>query len=273
MLVNGIDIINKAYKEGYAIGAYNVNNIEWAKVILEACQDDKAPVILAFTENAVKYIGGYGVAVSIVKSLIKDQNIDIPVVIHLDHAKSFESCKRAIDSGFTSVMIDASDKDFNENEEIVSKVAKYAHDKNVAVESELGNIDTNTLCTAYDCKEYVINTGIDFLAPAIGNKHGFYSSLDELEYNLLGEICKEVKIPLVLHGGSFLDNNKINTAIFCGVSKININTELQDAWAKAVKEYLKNNPDEYDPRKIIGSGISAIKKKVHEKNIIFGSKM
>ena len=272
MLVNSNRLLNDAYKNGYAIGAYNVNNLEWASCILKACEEDKAPVILAFTEGALSYIGGYHIAVGLIKSLVKDLNITIPFVIHLDHASSCESCKKAIDAGFTSVMLDASDKSFNDNVDMVSKVVEYAHSKNVSVEAELGSMDSNNLCSTEECNEFVISTGIDSLAPAIGNKHGFYSDEDDLNFELLGGICKETKVPLVLHGGSFLDKKKITTAIFCGISKININTELQDAWATEVKQFLKENPEAIDPRKIIGSGRLAIEKKVREKNALFGSK-
>ena len=280
MLVNSNIIFSDAAKKGYAIGAYNINNLEWAKYILEACEDDKSPVFLAFTEGAIDYIGGYNVAYNIIKTLIDELSITVPVVLHLDHGRTFESCKKAIDAGFTSVMIDASHKSLEENIDLTCIVTEYAKKHNVSVEAELGNIgdeeereqNFGKNCDIQECKEFVISTGIDSFAPAVGCKHGIYNEQPKLDFELLGAVCKETKIPLVLHGGSFLDDNKIRTAIFCGVCKININSEIQHAWASEVKNYINNNEDVIDPRKIISSGELAIKKVVHEKNKLFGSK-
>lgn len=275
MLVNSRELLLKALKEGYAIPSYNINNIEWTKCILEACNEDNSPVILSVTLGAVKYFGGYNVVSSVVNSLIKDLNIKIPVVLHLDHGKTFLDCKEAIDAGFTSVMIDASSKTLEENIKLSHDVTEYAIKKNVCVEGEIGEFSNsldNKSFDEYNCKEYVLSSGIDSLAPFIGNYHGLYKDEAKLDFELLGRICKEVKIPLVLHGASGLDDNKIKTCIFCGVSKININTELQVAWSNKVRGYLEYNKDIYDPRQIILSGCGAIKKIVHEKNNLFGSK-
>lgn len=270
MLVNGIDLIKKASKEDFAIPAYNINNLEWAKFILEACNVDRSPVILGVSESAVKYFGGYKTVHNVVNSLIKDLKIKIPVVLHLDHGKSFESCKEAIDAGFTSVMIDASDKSLEDNIETTKKVVEYATPKQVCVEAELGALEGE--CTSVDeAEQFVSETGINTLAPAIGNKHGIYDKDFDINFELLGEICKKTKVPLVLHGASGLDDNKIKTAIFCGVSKININTDLQLIWSKSVKLFLQNNPREYDPRKIIKSGEDNFKSIIHYKNNLFGS--
>lgn len=278
MLVNSNDMLLKASKNGYAVPAYNINNLEWAKYILEACNEDKSPVILAVTENAIDYMGGYHIVYNLVTGLIKDLNIKIPVCLHLDHGRTKEACFKAIDAGFTSVMIDASDKDLEENIEITREVKNYANKKNVSVEAELGSLSGEedsmkgkiTLINPSDCSYFISATNIDSLAPAVGNKHGFYDAEDEIDYKLIGLVSKEAKVPLVLHGGSGLDNNKLATAIFCGISKININTDLQFAWALKVREYLDYNKELYDPRKIIKSGESAIKKVVHEKNKILG---
>ena len=278
MLVNSNDMLAKASKNGYAIPAYNINNLEWTKYILEACNEDKSPVILAVTENAIDYMGGYHVVYNLVTGLIKDLKISIPVCLHLDHGRTKEACFNAIDAGFTSVMIDASDKDLEENIEITREVKNYANKKNVSVEAELGSLSGEEdsisgkldLVNPSDCSYFISATNIDSLAPAVGNKHGFYDTDDEIDYKLIGLVSKEAKIPLVLHGGSGLDNNKLSTAIFCGISKININTDLQYAWANKVREYIEYNKDLYDPRKIIKSGESAIKKVVHEKNKILG---
>ncbi len=276
MLVNSNSLFFKAQKDGYAIPAYNINNLEWAKIILEACELDKSPVILSVSEKSVRYFGGYKTVYLTVKSLIDDLNIKIPVVLHLDHASCFSSCKEAIDSGFTSVMIDLSKDEYSKNVEITSDVVCYAKKHNVTVEAELGSIgDTNFKGTSSDidrCKDFVLTTQIDSFAPSIGNVHGFYNNDDKLDFELLGAIKKEVKIPLVLHGASNLDANKLKTAIFCGVCKVNFNTDLMYAWSKSVRNYLNLNKDVYDPRDIILSGADSLRKVIHLKNEIIESK-
>lgn len=271
MLVNSRELLIKASKDGYAIGAYNINNLEFARYILEACNEDKAPVIIAVSEPAINYMGGYEVVSSIVRSLINDLNIKVPVVLHLDHAKSFESCKKAIDKGFTSVMIDASDKTLEENILITNKVKEYADPRGVTVEAELGSL-TGLYTDVNDCMTFINETKVDSLAPPIGNKHGIYKEEANLDFELLGKICKEAKLPLVLHGASGLDDNKIKTAIFCGVSKININTDIQLVWSKKVREFINENKSVYDPRLIIASGKQAVKDLIHEKNELLESK-
>lgn len=276
MLVNSNSLFFKAQKDGYAIPAYNINNLEWAKIILEACELDKSPVILSVSEKSVRYFGGYKTVYLTVKSLIDDLNIKIPVVLHLDHASCFSSCKEAIDSGFTSVMIDLSKDEYSKNVEITSDVVCYAKKHNVTVEAELGSIgDANFKGTSSDidrCKDFVLTTQIDSFAPSIGNVHGFYNNDDKLDFELLGAIKKEVKIPLVLHGASNLDANKLKTAIFCGVCKVNFNTDLMYAWSKSVRNYLNLNKDVYDPRDIILSGADSLRKVIHLKNEIIESK-
>ena len=279
MLINSNLILGKALKEGYAVPAYNINNLEWTRFILEACNEDKSPVILGITPKTVQYFGGYKLVVALVRNMIKELKINIPVVLHLDHASSFEECKSAIDAGFTSVMIDVSDRLLEENIRITSLVVDYAKEKNVSVEAELGDFGSDDITYSNylyarldECKNFVIDTSIDSLAACIGNKHGIYDGSESLDFNLLGAICKEVKIPLVLHGASGLDENKIKTSVFCGVAKVNINTDLQVAWATAVRKYLDYDKDVYDPRKIIKSGEKELKKIIHEKNNILGCK-
>ncbi len=276
MLENSNGLFLRAQKEGYAIPAYNVNNLEWAKIILETCNFDKSPVILSVSEKSVHYFGGYKTVVSTIKSLIDDLKIKIPVVLHLDHASCFLSCKEAIDSGFTSIMIDLSKEEYSKNVEITSSVVCYAKKHNVTVEAELGVIgDYNSRSISSDiekCKDFVLTTQIDSFAPSIGNVHGFYSKDNKLDFELLGAISKEVKIPLVLHGASNLDANKLKTAIFCGVCKVNFNTDLMYAWSKSVRNYLNLNKEVYDPRDIILSGADSIRKVIHLKNEIIESK-
>ena len=272
LLVNSNSLLKEALKGGYAIGAYNINNLEWTKYILEACQEDKAPVILGVTPSAIKYFGGFNVVFNMVKSLIKDLNITIPVVLHLDHGKSFLDCKNAIDAGFTSVMLDASNLSLEENIKNTNEVIDYAKSRNVSVEAEIGSLDENDITDVSLVNEFYNRTNVDSLAPSVGNKHGIYKDEIKLEFEILGEISKDLKIPLVLHGASGLDDNKIKTAIFCGISKINVNTDFQIAFSQAVRGFLDYNKEEYDPRKIIGSTEKNIKKVVHQKNELFGSK-
>lgn len=276
MLENSNGLFLRTQKEGYAIPAYNVNNLEWAKIILETCNFDKSPVILSVSEKSVHYFGGYKTVVSTIKSLINDLKIKIPVVLHLDHASCFLSCKEAIDLGFTSIMIDLSKEEYSKNVEITSSVVCYAKKHNVTVEAELGIIgDYNSRSISSDiekCKDFVLTTQIDSFAPSIGNVHGFYSKDNKLDFELLGAISKEVKIPLVLHGASNLDANKLKTAIFCGVCKVNFNTDLMYAWSKSVRNYLNLNKEVYDPRDIILSGADSIRKVIHLKNEIIESK-
>ena len=272
MLVNSKELLKEALKEGYAIPSYNINNLEWTRFILEECNLNKSPVILAATPSAISYFGGERVVYSVVTSLIKVLDIKVPVVLHLDHGRNFEDCKRAIDAGFTSVMIDSSNKSLEENINETNKVIDYAAKNNVTVEAEIGNIINGELTSLEDAITLVRETNVNSLAPYIGNKHGIYESGDTLDFELLGQICKNVKIPLVLHGASGLDENKIKTAIFCGVSKINFNTDLQIAWTNSIKAYLEYNKDVYDPRKIIRSGEKALKRVISEKNTIIGSK-
>ena len=280
MLVNSNVILNDAKKKGYAVAAYNINNLEWTKYILEACNKDKSPVILAVTPKSISYFGGVNVVCDIVKSLMKDLNIKVPVVLHLDHGNSVEICKEAIDAGFTSVMIDASNETIEENILKTMEVVKYAKQKGVSVEAEVNtqndsisnNVNHKEYINIDKIKEFVLQTDINSFAPLIGNKHGIYNEEPVLDFKLLGLICKMTSVPLVLHGASGLNENKIRTAIFCGITKININTDLQIAWSNALKEYLEQNKNVYDPRKIISSGESALKKIIHEKNKLFGSK-
>ena len=265
MLTNMKKELIKAKETKQAIPQFNINNLEWTKFILEECEKEQYPVILGVSEGALKYMGGYNVVVNLVKSLIKDLNITIPVSIHLDHGSSLESCKKAIKAGFTSVMLDLSKEDIEKNIKETKKLVEYAH-PNILVESEIGSIGTNKENKNYtnieNC-EKLIKTDIDLLAPAIGNKHGIYEGQAELDYKLLEEINK-LNIPLVLHGASGISNEKLKKCINLGITKINFNTDLQLAWSNEVKEYLKNN-NVYDPRKIIKSGEQALKQIVKEK--------
>ena len=275
MLSNSIKMLDKAKNEKYAIPQFNINNLEWAKYILEISQNLKSPVILGVSENAIKYIGGYNTVVNMIKGLIKDLNITVPVSLHLDHGKSVQSCINAINAGFTSVMIDGSKFSLNENINMTNEVIKYAKEYNVSVEAEIENIDDNYDNNSYsklqDIIEFINKTDINSFAPSIGNAHGIYKNEPKLELNLLKQINENVDIPLVLHGGSGIDDEQIRKVIKLGISKININTQLQVEWSKQVRIFLNKNKNVYDPKEIINSGKDAIQKKVMEYIILFGS--
>ena len=273
------EMLNKAMEGKYAIPHLNINNLEWAKYILEECQNQNSPVILGVSEGASKYMGGYKVIANMVKGLIEDLNITIPVALHLDHGSSFEVCKKAIDAGFTSVMIDASKYELDENIKITNEVVLYANNKNVSVEAEIGHIGGNEdgvsneilHAKCEDCVKIVNATNLCCLAPALGSVHGIYKGEPNLNFERMKEISEKTKLPLVLHGGTGIPDDKIKKAISCGIAKININTELQIAWHNSVKDFVKNNEGSYDPRKVIGSGEKAIKEVVRNKIALLGS--
>lgn len=281
MLVNFIDMLQKAKEEHYAVPHFNINNLEWTKYILEECNKLNIPVIIGVSEGATKYMGGFIAVSSMVRGMIESLNINIPVCIHLDHGSTYENCVSAIDAGFTSVMIDASKHPLEENISITKKVVEYAHARGVSVEAEVGhiggtedNITGNSLnATLDDCIKLYEATGIDSLAPALGSVHGFYKGEPNLDFPTMKSINEALPIPLVLHGGSGIPEDKIKTAISCGISKVNINTELQSVWSKAIRKYLSENETVYDPRKIIGSGEQAIKDEIDKIVTIFGTRL
>lgn len=280
MLVNTKDMLLEAKRNHYAVPHFNINNLEWTKYILEECQTLKIPLILGVSEGAIKYMGGYHIVVAIVESLIKDLQITIPVAIHLDHGSSVSSCMEAIDAGFTSVMIDASKYPLDENINMTKQVVEYAHSKNVTVEAEVGHIggsednitNTNLNATLEDCITLYNSTKIDSIAPALGSVHGFYHGDPNLDFATMKTINETLPIPLVLHGGTGIPATDINRAISCGIAKININTDLQVVWNLAVRKFLDENKEAYDPRKIIGSGENAIKQRIQEIVTLFQTK-
>lgn len=271
MLCNTKDMLLNAFNNKYAICQFNINNLEWAKYILEECEKNLSPVILGVSESAVKYMGGYNTVSMMITGMMLDLNITIPVALHLDHGSSVESCKKAIDAGFTSVMIDSSIYELDENIKIVNEVCDYARIYDVSVEAEIGNIVTSEninsdyLATIEDSKKLYNSTKIDSLAPSIGSIHGICKISPKLDFDRTKEISKSLNIPLVLHGGTGISDKDIKKIIECGISKININTELQVVWSNSIKEYLKNNNDVYDPRKIISSGEENMKKAISDK--------
>lgn len=266
MLVNSNEMLLNAKKENNVIYQFNINNLEWTKFILEKCNQLMTPVILGVSEGAIKHMGGYNVVVSLVKSLMKDLGISIPVSLHLDHGSSFESCKLAIEAGFTSVMIDASKYDLVENISITKSVVDYAHQFNVSVEAEVGHvggseddIKSSVLLADFDdCVKFVSETSVDSLAPAIGTVHGIYKGDLNIDFDLIKRLGENLSVPLVMHGGSSLSEEVLKKAVLSGINKINVNSDLQVEWYKSVCDFINNNPDVYDPRKVISSGKKAI---------------
>lgn len=278
-LVSMKEMLLKAKKGKYAVGQFNINNLEWTYTILSKCQELQAPVILGVSEGAVKYMGGYHVVAEMVKAVILDKNITIPVALHLDHGSSFDSCKKALDAGFTSVMIDASHHPFEENLKITKEVVDYAKKFNASVEAELGkvggqedNVVAETMYADFDeCIKMVKETGIDALAPALGSVHGPYHGEPKLGFKEMKEIGDALPTtPLVLHGGSGIPDEQIKRAIACGTCKINVNTEFQQAWTALVRKTLDENKEVYDPRKVIGPGLKGIEEVVNQKCEVFG---
>jgi len=279
-LVSMTEMLNKALEGKYAVGQFNINNLEWTQAILAAAEEEKSPVILGVSEGAARHMGGFKTVVMMVKGLLEDMKITVPVAIHLDHGSSFEKCKEAIDAGFTSVMIDASHHPFEENVETTKAVVEYAHSKGVSVEAELGTVggqeddviaDGVIYADAQECKELVEKTGIDCLAPALGSVHGPYKGEPNLGFKEMEEIKNLTNMPLVLHGGTGIPEADIKKSISLGTSKINVNTENQIAFALKVREVLAADAEVYDPRKFIGPGRDAIKATVIGKIREFGS--
>ena len=283
VLVSAKEMIEKAHEGHYAIGAFNINNMEWTKAILAACQQANSPVILQVSEGAAKYMCGFKQCADMVKNIHDHMGITVPVALHLDHG-TFEGAKACIEAGFTSVMFDGSHYDFAENLEKSKEIIKLAHSKGVSVECEVGGIggtedgvtSNGELADPKECAE-IASLGVDFLAAGIGNIHGVYpADWAGLNFERLAEIDAAVNgKPLVLHGGSGIPFDQVHKAITMGVSKIDVNTDLQIVFAKATREYIEAGKDQqgkgFDPRKLLKPGADAIVAKVIEMVNQFGS--
>ena len=281
MLVNAKEMLDLAYEKGYAIGHFNTNNLEWTKAILQAAEEENTAVIIAASEGAAKYMGGYKVVADLVRNLHDSLNITVPVAIHLDHG-SYEGAKACIEAGFTSVMFDGSHFPIEENLEKTKEIVELAHAKGISVEGEVGGIggeedgvtSAGELADVEECKNLAA-CGIDFLAAGIGNIHGVYpADWKGLNFDRLQEISDAVKMPIVLHGGTGIPAEQIKKAIRLGVSKINVNTECQIEFAKATRAYIEAGKDQegkgFDPRKLLAPGTEAIVDIVKEKIEMFG---
>jgi fructose-bisphosphate aldolase class II len=274
------EMLNKATEGKYAVGQFNVNNLEWAQAILAAAEETKSPVICGVSEGAARYMGGFRVVATMIRELVAAMNISVPVAIHLDHGSSIEKCKEAIDAGFTSVMIDGSHGPFEQNVEMTKTVVEYAHAHDCSVEAELGVVggqedDVIAEGCVYadpkECKELVERTGLDCLAPALGSVHGPYKGEPNLGFEEMLQVKELTGVALVLHGGTGIPTKDIKEAISRGTAKINVNTENQIAWTDMVRKVIAENKEVYDPRHIIGPGRDAIKETVMGKIREFGS--
>ena len=276
--MNFREILLKAKNEKYAIPQFNINNLEWAKYILEVCQEEKSPVFLGVSSGAAKYMGGFDVVVGMVRGLIKDLNITVPVMIHLDHATTFELCKEAVDAGFDSIMYDGSKYDYEENVRVTNEVKKYL--KGQLLEAEIGKIGgeedglANELLftTLEEAQDFLSKTDIDMLAPALGSVHGIYKGEPNIKIDVMKDISVKTNMPLVLHGGSGIPEETLKKAVESGIVKANFNTELQLGWHEDVVKFIKENENVYDPRKVISSGEQGLKNVAREYIRILGSK-
>ncbi|RDW22286.1 fructose-1,6-bisphosphate aldolase, class II [Oceanobacillus arenosus] len=278
-LVSMKEMLEKGKENGYAVGQFNINNLEYIQAILKAAEEEKSPVILGVSEGAGKYMGGFNVVVAMVKSLMESYGTTVPVAIHLDHGSSFEKAAEAIHAGFTSVMIDASHSPIDENIATTKKVVELAHIHGVSVEAEVGTVGGEedgviggiNYADPNECKRLVTEAGVDCLAPALGSVHGPYQGEPNLGFKEMEEILNLVNVPLVLHGGTGIPTKDIQKAVSLGTAKINVNTENQIAQTKAIRETLAAKPDVYDPRKYLGPGTEAIIETVKGKMREFGS--
>nr|WP_285228942.1 class II fructose-1,6-bisphosphate aldolase [Mesobacillus foraminis] len=267
------EMLIKAKREKYAVGQYNINSFQWTEAILQAAEEERAPVILAASDRLVDYLGGFNTIAVMVNTLVTEMGITVPVALHLDHGRSVERCKRAIDAGFSSVMIDGSHYPIDENIDMTKQVVDYARPHMVSVEAEVGTVGGNedgliggiNYADPLECLRLVQETGIDALAAALGSVHGPYQGEPKLGFAEMKEISELTKIPLVLHGGSGIPDYQIHRAIELGHAKINVNTECLQAWTKAVRKVLVNDPEVYDPRTILTPGKEAIISTVKEK--------
>lgn len=278
-LVSMTDMLQKGLKGHYAVGQFNINNLEWTQAVLTAAQEEKSPVILGVSEGAGKYMGGFKVVAAMVNALMETMDITVPVALHLDHGSSLEKCREAIEAGFSSVMIDNSKFPINENIQATKAVVDFAHSKGASVEAEVGSVggeeDGVTGGVIYadpqECKRMVDEAGIDALAAALGSVHGNYAGEPVLGFDEMKAISELTGAPLVLHGGSGIPEHQVKRAIEYGHTKINVNTELQQVWTKKTREVIANNPSVYDPRKIIGPGKEDITATTKAKMREFGS--
>ena len=283
MLVSATEMLKKAKAGHYAVGQFNINNLEWTKAILSVAEELKSPVILGVSEGAGKYMTGYHAVVGMVNGMMQDMGITVPVALHLDHG-SYDGCLKCIEAGFSSVMFDGSHYPIEENVEKTTALVKICHEKGISLEAEVGSIggEEDGVVGAGECADpdeckAIADLGIDFLAAGIGNIHGKYpANWPGLSFETLAAVQEKTgDMPLVLHGGTGIPADMIQKAINLGVAKINVNTECQLTFADATRKYIEAGKDlegkGFDPRKLLAPGTNAIKDTVKEKMELFGS--
>ena len=281
MLVSAKEMLNKALEGKYAVGQFNINNLEWTKAILLTAQECNSPVILGVSEGAGKYMCGYKTVVGMVKGMIEELNITVPVALHLDHG-TFEGAKACINAGFSSIMFDGSHYPIAENIEKTTALVNTCDILGISLEAEVGSIGGDGVIGMGECADpneckAIADLGVTMLAAGIGNIHGKYpANWPGLSFETLAAVKEKVgNMPLVLHGGTGIPADMIKKAISLGVSKINVNTECQLAFQEATRKYIEEGKDEqgkgYDPRKLLAPGFEAIKATVKEKMELFGS--
>ena len=282
-LVSATEMLKKAKEGHYAVGQFNINNVEWTKSVLLTAEELKAPVILGVSEGAAKYMTGYTTVAAMVKAMVEALNITVPVALHLDHG-SYEGAKAALDAGFSSIMFDGSHYGIEENIEKTKELVEIANEHGMSLEAEVGSIGgeedgvigMGECADPNECKS-IADLGVTMLAAGIGNIHGKYpANWPGLSFETLAAVKEKVgNMPLVLHGGTGIPEDMIKKAISLGVAKINVNTECQLAFAAAVRKYIEAGKDlegkGFDPRKLLAPGCDAIKETVREKIELFGS--
>ena len=283
MLVTAEEMLKKAKAGKYAVGQFNINNLEWTKAILATAQELQSPVILGVSEGAGKYMTGFGTVAAMVKAMIEEMNITVPVALHLDHG-TYEGCYKCIKAGFSSIMFDGSHLPIEENIEKTKELVAVCKGMGMSLEAEVGSIGgeedgvvgMGECADPEECKK-IADLGVTTLAAGIGNIHGVYpANWQGLSFETLAAVSEKVgDMPLVLHGGTGIPADMIKKAISLGVSKINVNTECQLSFAAATREYIEAGKDQkgkgFDPRKLLAPGAEAIKATVKEKMELFGS--
>lgn len=279
MLVTGKEILDHAHEHGYAVGAFNVNNMEIVQAIINAAEETNSPVIMQASQGALKYAG-----VEYISAMAKvaAEKAKVPVALHLDHGTNFEQIIMCIRNGFTSVMIDASKHELDKNIEITKNIVGIAHAAGVSVEAEIGKIGGTedditvdekeaTFTDPDEAEKLVKETGLDSLAIAVGTAHGPYKGEPKLDFDRITTIKERLNIPLVLHGSSGVPEESIKKAVERGINKINIDTDIRMSFNEAVRKFANENPDIYDPRKLLGPGREAAKNIIADKMRMFGS--
>lgn len=279
MLVSMKEMLQNAKDNNYAIGQFSMNNFQWVQATLKSAEKANSPVIIGSSDSIVDYLGGFNLIVATVKNMIKEMNITVPVVLHLDHAQTVSRCKEAVDAGYSSVMFDGSKLPLEQNIALTKEVVEYAQPKGVSVEAEIGSVGGNEdgligeviYADPQECLRLVKETQVDVLAAALGSVHGPYKGEPKLGFAEMEEISNLIDIPLALHGGSGIPEDQIKKSIRLGHAKVNVNTECSQAWAQTIREILTNDQDLYNPKLILEPALEAISNVVSDQIELFGS--